>query len=281
MVQTYHACFDPWRHSPSLQLPSWPDSDEFAKGNHQGNSKFQNGCISLWKVPANRDSLVEKLEKNDFNKDHPLAFIDYDPISKHTAFQHMVMLQNRQEEFLKTLTVERERSNQKKLKTQKGWYTESEMKDDLCWKPKHGLNICWKSCQNMLPYVGCLASSFNYKWRLRFPRERIKGATMQCRKHGLVRLGIVGCDWNKSTIFNRPSWFQFEMIEAKQIWPDRRVLGGSPHDRICGIQWESVWERITRSKFKWGRPFAAFHKSCLNMLTPFFAHRFACSVVLP
>jgi hypothetical protein len=33
------------------------------------------------------------------------------------------------------MTVQHERSNQKKLETTKGWYSESDMKDELGWKP--------------------------------------------------------------------------------------------------------------------------------------------------
>jgi len=37
--------------------------------------------------------------------------------------------------FIKEMTVQRERSNQKKLETTKGWYSECDMKDELGWKP--------------------------------------------------------------------------------------------------------------------------------------------------
>jgi hypothetical protein len=33
------------------------------------------------------------------------------------------------------MTVQRERSNQKKLETEKGWYSENDMKDELGWRP--------------------------------------------------------------------------------------------------------------------------------------------------
>ena len=39
---------------------------------------------------------------------------------------------------MKELTVQRERKNQKKLETLKGWYSETDMKDELGWKPTHG-----------------------------------------------------------------------------------------------------------------------------------------------
>lgn len=42
---------------------------------------------------------------------------------------------HRQDAFLQVMTIEKERSNQKKLETQKGWYSEYDMKETLGWKP--------------------------------------------------------------------------------------------------------------------------------------------------
>lgn len=37
--------------------------------------------------------------------------------------------------------MQRERSNQKKVQTAKGWYSESDMREELGWKPTHGCII--------------------------------------------------------------------------------------------------------------------------------------------
>ena len=42
---------------------------------------------------------------------------------------------HRQDAFIKEMTIYHERSNQKKLETTKGWYSECDMKEELGWKP--------------------------------------------------------------------------------------------------------------------------------------------------
>ena len=48
---------------------------------------------------------------------------------------------HRKDAFIKEMTIQHERSSQKKLETTKGWYSENDMKDELGWKPTLVKNI--------------------------------------------------------------------------------------------------------------------------------------------
>ncbi len=131
-----------------------------------GKLKCPQWLHEQWKNTASRPQLTKQLEAAGWDKDwiisksmtHLITCCNTEPVFnfwwnrnciKSQPFKFALSrgmkysdFQCSQEAFVKELTVQRERKNQKKLETLKGWYSETDMKDELGWKPTHGSK--WK-----------------------------------------------------------------------------------------------------------------------------------------